>query len=320
MSEKLIVSSSPHFWSKISTSRVMLDVIIALIPATIAGAYFFGLRALLVCAVTILACVAAEYVCRRAMGRENTVMDLSAVVTGLLLALNLPPAIELWKAAVGGVLAIVIVKQLFGGIGQNFMNPALAARVMLLTSWGGSMTRWSEPLSDAISGATPLALAKQQFQGMSGIQLPSYADLFLGSIAGCIGETSALALIIGAVYLLVRKVISWEIPAFYIATTAIMTWMLGGVGGIFTGDPVFHVLSGGLLLGACFMATDYSTSPMTRKGKMIMGFGCGLLTVIIRLYTGSPEGVSFAIIIMNVIVPLIDRYTVPKVFGGERRA
>jgi electron transport complex protein RnfD len=304
----------------------MLDVIIALMPATLAGAWFFGARVLLVAAATILASVCAEYVSRRAMKRESTVGDLSAVVTGLLLALNLPPSIEIWKAVVGGAIAIVLVKQIFGGIGQNFMNPALTARVMLLVSWGASMTRWSAPGwafspaagVDAVSSATPLALAKAYFQTGAAGGLPQYASLFAGSVAGCIGETSAAALLVGGAYLIAKKVISWHIPLAYIATAALASWAFGGAGGkLFGGDPLYHVLSGGLLLGAIFMATDYSTSPMTKAGKLIMGVGCGLLTTVIRLYTGYPEGVSFSILIMNVLTPLIDKYTVPRPFGAQ---
>ena len=319
MDDRLLVASSPHIFARPSTRMIMLQVIIALIPATIAGTWFFGKRSLLVCMTTISACVIAEYVARKMMKRENTIGDLSAVVTGLLLALNLPPSIELWKAAVGGVVAIALVKQIFGGIGQNFMNPALAARVIILMSWGESMTRWSLAGVDAVSSATPLAISKELFQtGAASAELPRYIDMFVGNIAGCIGETSAIALLIGGAYLLITRVISWEIPVTYIGTLAILTWILGGHNGLMTGDPLYHVLGGGLLLAAFFMATDYTTSPVTKKGKLIMGFGCGVLTAIIRLYTGYPEGASFAIIIMNVIVPLIDRYAIPKPFGGEK--
>ncbi|MCL2059846.1 MAG: RnfABCDGE type electron transport complex subunit D [Oscillospiraceae bacterium] len=320
------------------TRHVMGDVLIAMLPATLAGAWFFGARVLLVCIVSIASCVLAEYVCRLLMRRDNTIGDFSAMVTGLLLALVLPPSIELWKVAVGGAAAIVIGKQVFGGLGQNFMNPALVGRIILLTSWGASMTRWTAPVSgalfgaaggaagaaivpDAISMATPLALAKGFYHnGSAAAQggLPAYADLFFGAVAGCIGEVSALALLLGGIYLLVRGVISWHIPVVYIGTTAALTWAFGLEGALFGGDPLRHVLSGGLLLGAFFMATDYTTSPMTNKGKLIMGAGCGFLTVVIRLFTNSPEGVSYAILIMNAATPLIDRYTVPAAFGGEK--
>lgn len=312
MENSLIMSSSPHLRDNASTKRIMKDVIIALLPAVIAGVYFFRTDALLVIFVTVISCVVSEYIARRIMKRESSISDFSAVVTGLLLALNLPAAIPLWIAAVGGVIAIVIVKQLFGGLGQNFMNPALAARVILLISWAGPMTNWVSPGSDAVSSATPLALIKEGNEAAAGI-----LDLFTGNIGGCIGETSALALLIGAAYLLFRKVITPVIPITFIGTLALFTWIFGGQA-LFTGDFVYHVLSGGLILGAFYMATDYSTSPVTRKGKIIMGVGCGLITAVIRLYANYPEGVSFAIIFMNIIVPLIDRYTVPKSFGGEK--
>ena len=357
------VASSPHISSGSMTSAIMRDVLIALLPGLAAGAWLFGARSLLVAGVTVASCVAAEYASRRVLARPQTVGDLSAAVTGLLLAMNLPPSIELWKAAVGGAFAIVVVKQIFGGIGQNFMNPALAARIVLLTSWGQSMTHWTEPSRyillprsgaggaaaaaaaaasanagagagadaaafvagsagvDAVSAATPMALAKTLFKAGAAAQsevgrtLPSYIDMFLGNVAGCIGETCAAALLIGCAYLLARKVITWHIPVTYVAVVAALTWAFGGGAGLFTGDPLYHVLGGSLLLGAIYMATDYSTSPMTRKGKLIMGAGCGALTACIRLFAGYPEGVSFAIVIMNVLVPLIDRYTKPKTFG-----
>jgi len=315
MENNFLVSSSPHLRDNASTRRIMIDVAIALVPASLFGIYFFGFRSLLVILVTVLSCVLSEYIARKIMKRESTIEDFSAVVTGILLALNLPPTIPLWIAAVGGVIAIVIVKQIFGGIGQNFMNPALAARVMLMISWPVQMTNWVNPGPDAISSATPLALLKGK-EAVEGT-MPGYLDLFLGNVGGTIGETSVLAILIGAAYLLYRRVITPHIPVAYIATVALFTWVFGK-DGLFTGDFIYHILSGGLMLGAFFMATDYTTSPITKKGRIIMGVGCGLLTSIIRLYTNYPEGVSFAIIIMNVVVPLIDRYTVPRSFGGEK--
>ncbi|MCX7922833.1 MAG: RnfABCDGE type electron transport complex subunit D [Clostridia bacterium] len=317
MGNNLLVSSSPHLRSGDSTRRIMMDVVIALLPAAGAGVYFFGVRSALVIAVTILSCVVSEYLARKVMKREQTILDISAVVTGLLLALNLPPAIPFWIAAVGGFIAIVIVKQMFGGLGQNFMNPALAARVILLVSWAQQMTNWVSPGPDAVSSATPLALIKKGQEAVVGVALPSYLDLFIGKVGGSIGETSVLALLIGAAYLVYRKVITLEIPLAFICATAVFTWVFGG-DSLFSGNFMYHILSGGLVLGAFFMATDYSTSPVTKKGKIIMGIGCGLLTAIIRLYANYPEGVSFAIILMNIAVPLIDRYTVPKSFGGEK--
>ncbi|MFZ5986828.1 MAG: RnfABCDGE type electron transport complex subunit D [Bacillota bacterium] len=316
MENSFVVSSSPHIRDNANTRRIMIDVIIALLPAAAAGIYFFGLRALYVIMVTVLSCVVSEYISRKVMKRESTVSDFSAVLTGLLLALNLPSTIPLWIAAVGGVVAIVIVKQMFGGLGQNFMNPALAARVFLLISYTGHMTNWVNPRGiDAVSTATPLAILRGKEAVAA--DLPNYAQLFWGQIGGCIGETSVAALLLGALYLLVRRVIGPEIPLTFIGALAVFTWIFGGQGA-FTGDFVAHMLSGGLILGAFYMATDYATSPVTMKGRIIMGIGCGLLTGIIRLYTNYPEGVSFAILLMNITVPLIDRFTVPKSFGGEK--
>ncbi|NLP13878.1 MAG: RnfABCDGE type electron transport complex subunit D [Clostridium sp.] len=324
MEDRMVVSSSPHIRDKANTQRIMIDVVIALLPAVFAGVYFFGARVLLVVMVSILSCVVSEFLSRRAMKRNNTISDFSAVVTGLLLALNLPPTIPLWVAAVGSVIAIVIIKQLFGGLGQNFVNPAMGARIILMISYPGFMTNWAKPGIDAVSAATsgvdaistatPLGLLKE---GALTADLPSYADLFWGNVLGCIGETSAAALLIGAVYLFARRIISPEIPLAFIGTTALFTWIFGGTTP-FTGDFLFHILAGGLLLGAIYMATDYATSPMTVKGRIIMGIGCGLLTGVIRLFTNYAEGVSFAIILMNIMVPLIDRYTIPKSFGGEK--
>lgn len=313
------MSSSPHIRSEATTQRIMLDVIIALLPATFAGIYFFGLRAAVLIAVTVLSCVGFEYLTRKGLRRSNTIGDLSAAVTGLLLALNLPPEFPLWMAVIGSMFAIVIVKQLFGGMGQNFVNPALAARAILLVAYGTRMTFWSAPLAnaaqaaDVVSYATPLGILKQ------GGELPGLMEMFIGKIGGSLGETSALALIAGGIYLLVRGVISWHIPVIYTGTVAVLAWVMGPTG-FLTGNPLFHVLAGGLLLGAIFMATDYTTSPMTEKGIIIYAVGCGLLTVLFRVYTNLPEGVSFAILLMNIITPMIDRYTMPSRFGGGARA
>lgn len=314
MENRLFVCSSPHLRDNATTQRLMLDVIIALLPATAAGIIFFGLRAALVIAVTVAASVLTEYLMRKGLKREQTISDLSAAVTGLLLALNFPPSIPLWIAIVGAVVAIALIKQLFGGLGQNFMNPALGARVILVVAWAKHMTAWTEPLVDAIASATPLSLLKSADGGYT----YSYLDMFIGKIPGCIGETSALAILLGFLYLLIRKVISWHIPVIYTGTVAVLAWILGP-DGIFTGDPLYHVLAGGLLLGAVFMATDYVTSPMTRKGQIIYALGCGVLTTLFRLYGNMPEGVSFAIVLMNVVTPLIDRHTIPVAFGGEKR-
>lgn len=313
MDNLINVSSSPHIRSGVTTRRLMLDVIIALVPASAAGIYFFGFRAAILIAVTVASCVVFEYLTRKALKRSNTISDLSAVVTGLLLALNLPPELPLWMAIIGSLFAIVIVKQLFGGIGQNFLNPALAARAFLLISYGTKMTTWTQPsmntVVDAVSFATPLGALKE------GGQLPELIDMFIGRTGGSMGETSALALIIGGVYLLARGVITWHIPVIYIGSAGLFAWILGPEG-IFTGDPLFNILAGGLMIGAIYMATDYTTSPMTVKGMVIYAAGCGILTILFRRYTNMPEGVSYAILLMNVAVPIIDRYTKPGRFGG----
>lgn len=312
MDEKLImVSSTPHVRSRDTIERIMLDVVIALMPACIAGIYFFGIKALLLMLVSVVSCVLFEFIFQKITKKPVTVRDLSAVVTGLLLAMNLPASAPVWLPVVGGFVAIIIVKQLFGGLGQNFINPALLARAFLLTSYPVAMTKWTV---DSVSTATPLALLKQSIMPNSS----DYINALLGNIGGCIGETCSIALIIGGIYLLVKKVISWRIPATYLITVFILSWVLGR-NGLFTGVPVYELITGGLLLGAIFMATDYATSPITPVGQLIMGLGCGALTVIIRVYGGYPEGVSYSILLMNLVVPLIDKYTKPRVFGVKRR-
>ncbi len=250
------------------------------------------------------------------MKQKSTVGDLSAVVTGLLLAMNLPALMPVeylwWVSIIGSFFAIIVVKQLFGGLGQNFMNPALAARAFLLISFAGIMTTWGGPTIDGVSTATPLGILKEG----GGATLPSVFDTFIGMIPGSLGETSAIALLIGGVYLIVRKVISYRVPVIFIVTTALMILLFGGQGFDMT-FLSYHLFSGGLILGAFFMATDYASSPTTAKGQIIMGIGCGVLTALIRIFGGYPEGVSFAILIMNLFVPLIDKYTVPTKFGGE---
>lgn len=314
MSKPYLVSMSPHMHSDTTIQRIMMDVIIALLPATIFGVYNFGLKALIITLLSIASCVASEFVFQIVTKRKSTIMDLSAVVTGLLLAMNLPYTVKWYIPVIGGVFAIIIVKQVFGGLGQNFMNPALGARAFLLVSFAGQMTRWT---LDAVSSATPLMILKDNTgtavtELVSSGQLPEMFRAFSGSILGCIGETSALALLLGGIYLMVRKVISWRIPTFYIGSFFVLMFVLQGFDLQVTS---YHVLSGGLFLGAFFMATDYATSPNSKVGQVIMGIGCAVLTVVIRLYGGYPEGVSFAILIMNLFVPLIDRYTIPKAFG-----
>ncbi len=311
MSEQFVVASSPHIREGSTTRRIMLDVLIALVPAAFAAVWFFGLRALLVMVVCMASAVFWEWGSRKLFRRESTVGDLSAMVTGLLLALNLTATIPLWIAVVGTFLAIVMIKQLFGGIGQNFMNPALGARAILVVAYGRAMTSWIAPGSsgiDAVSTATPLMIMRD------GGELPALADLFFGSVGGCLGETSALAILIGFVYLLVRKIITWEIPVLMTGSAMLLIWVLGG-DGLFDGDPLRHMLAGGLLLGAVFMATDYATSPVTTKARWIYAIGCGALTAVFRMFTNMTEGVSFAIILMNVATPLMDRLIVKKSFG-----
>ncbi len=310
MDEKLIVSASPHIRKRTTTTNIMLDVIIALIPAVIAAVIIFGFRALVIIADTVLVAVLAEYICRRVMKRANTVTDLSAVVTGLLLALNLPVGINPIFAAFGSIVAIVVVKQMFGGIGNNFVNPALTARIILLSSFPNDMTTWAEPFYytkgavDAVTCSTPLA------QNANGEVTSTLADLFLGTTGGCMGETCALALLLGGIYLVARRVISPVIPLTYLGTVAVMSLLFGE-------DVLFQLLSGGLLLGAIFMATDYTTSPINTKGRVVFAVGCGVLTFLIRNFASLPEGVSFSILIMNILVPLIERATNPRPFGEK---
>ncbi len=319
MEHQLIVSAAPHTRSSETIDRIMRDVLIALLPATIFGVFNFGLNALLTVILCIASCVGAEYIYEKLTHKEVTVGDYSAAVTGLLLALNLPPSVPFWIPIIGGAFAIVVVKQLYGGLGQNFMNPALAARAFLLISFAGIMTTWQ---LDGITTATPLGMLSNGLTlanpiGENGMILPSLLDAFLGRIGGCIGETSAIALLIGGIYLLARKVINWRIPVTFILTVFVLAFLLGG--GFSLSFAAYQVVTGGLMLGAIFMATDYSSSPVTPIGQWIMGIGCGFLTVIIRFYGGYPEGVSFAIIIMNLFVPLIDKYTIPRAFGEVAR-
>jgi electron transport complex protein RnfD len=318
MEARLTVSPSPHVKGNESTRRIMLDVVIALLPALVAGVVFFGIFALYHVLITVASAVFCEYVCRKIMKRNNTIGDMSAVVTGILVAFNLPVAAPLWMGALGGAIAIIVVKQFFGGLGQNFMNPALVGRVVLLLSFPTLMTKWTAPLFsvagvDALSSATPLAVMNQ------GGQLPPILDMLLGARSGCIGEASIIALLIGAVYLLVRRVISIKIPLFYIATVALFTFLVKGANAAAATATLYSVLSGGLVLGAFFMATDYATSPLTGKGKIIFAIGCGIITAAIRLFGNMPEGVSFSILLMNILVPYIDKITLPKAFGGAKK-
>ena len=303
---KLKVSASPHVRSHTSTSDIMFDVIVALVPATAFGIYLFGVHAALLVAACILSCVAFEAIYQKCMGKKVTVGDFSAVVTGLLLALNLPPELPVWMAVLGSAFAIIIVKQLFGGLGQNFMNPALGARCFLLLSYSRYMTAF---VYDGVSTATPLMNLKAQGQ-------VDLYDMFMGYTAGTIGETSAVALLIGAVYLLVKKVISPKIPLIYIGTFGACIAGYAAVQGYDVATfTLAHLCGGGLMLGAWFMATDYVTSPITSAGKVIYAIGLGLLTFALRIFGASTEGVSYSIILMNLLVPLIEKATVPKAFG-----
>ncbi len=311
MDNKLIASSSPHIRSDETISRIMLDVIIALLPATLASIYFFRFNALKLIVLSIGSAVITEAIFQKARKQPVTINDLSAVVTGLLLAFNIPASAPWWIPVVGSAFAIAIVKQFFGGLGHNFMNPALAARAMLLASWPTIMTEWITPGVDAVSTATPLAIIKGQAEGT----LPSITNMLMGNIGGSLGETSAILLIIGGIYLLYRKVINWRIPFTYIGTVAVIMLAFGGG----FENMIYHLLAGGLMLGAFFMATDYASSPVTKKGQIIFGIGAGILTSVIRLKGGYPEGVSYSILLMNVAAPLIDKYTSPKVFGEVKQ-
>lgn len=302
---KLLVSSSPHMRSERTVTKEMLDVIIALVPTGAFGIYFFGIRALILILTSVLTCVIAEFISNKVMKRQSTLGDLSAIVTGLLLAYNLPVTMPIWQTVIGAAFAIIVCKQFFGGIGQNIVNPALGARAFLLASWSKSMSYFVAPGNvSAVSAATVL----------QGGQKPALLDMFLGNMGGCIGEVSTLAILIGAIYLVIRKVISFRIPLVYILTTAVLLAIFNkSIDGI-----VEQLLSGGLMLGAFFMATDYTTSPVTKKGEIIFAFGCGLITAIIRVFGGYPEGVSYSILLMNLLVPLIDAKTMPKVFGVSK--
>ena len=305
---KLIVSPSPHDRGLMKTPQIMLNVVIALLPAVIASCIIFGLRALLLTAVCVASCVIFEYICRRLMKRDNTICDFSAVVTGVLLALNLPVTLPVWMAVIGSFVAIVVVKQLFGGLGQNFANPAITARIVLMVSFPTAMTNWAVPFyykesaADAVTGATPLVSGDA-----------SYLDLFLGKTGGCLGETCALALLAGGLYLAARRIISLAAPVSFIGSLALLTAVSGG-------DPLYAILSGGVFIGAFFMATDYATTPITTKGRIIFGLGCGIVTFIIRTFGSYPEGVSFAILLMNILTPYIDQLTRNKVFGAKEAA
>lgn len=325
--DQLTVSISPHIYGVRNTRSVMLDVVIALLPASIASVVIFGWRSLAVLAVSVGLCVLFEFLFNKLCKKRCTIGDFSAVVTGVLLALNCPSTIPLWQVGVGALVAIVVVKGLFGGLGQNFANPAIAARVVMLLSFSGTMVNFADPVispiiadtvssstvdsathatADAVSSATPLAA-----MGGHGT-LPSLVDMLFGIHGGSMGETCAIALIIGGIYLMVRRVISWRTPVAFVATVFLFTLIVGGD----ITNSLYHVLSGGLLIGAIFMATDYATTPITDWGKIVFGIGCGIFTCLIRLWGNYPEGVSFAILFMNILTPYIEKWTAKKPFGG----
>lgn len=304
MSKLLNVSASPHVRSKETTQSIMADVCIAMLPAAAFGVFQFGFHALLVLIVTVAACVLSEYVFQKLLKLPLTVSDLSAAVTGMILALNMPANIPLWIPALGGIFAIIVVKQLYGGIGQNFMNPALAGRCFLLISFAGKMSDFA---MDGWSGATPLAQLKAG-------EAVDVAAMFIGKIPGTIGEVSVIALLVGGIYLAVKKVISLRIPVTYILTVAVFAFIFGKQDMNYV---MAHICGGGLVFGAFFMATDYVTSPITPKGQIVFGVLMGILTGLFRIFGGSAEGVSYAIIICNLLVPLIERFTLPTAFGKE---
>ena len=310
---KLIVSSSPHLHNKESVSKIMWVVALSLIPAGAVGVYVFGLSSLWVIIAAVISALATEALIQVLTKRKVSLIDGSAFITGILLAYNLPPNVPLWLPVVGSCFAIAIGKQVFGGLGHNIFNPALVGRVFLMASWPKYMTAFIQPMNyDAVTCATPLALLKEgKF-----VEQVSYLNLFLGNRAGCIGEVCIAALLAGAIFLFIKRYISWHIPITYILTTGIFIWIFGGKVA-FGGDWIFHTLSGGLVLGAFFMATDYVTSPLTRKGQIIFGIGCGLLTAVIRLWGGYPEGASYAILMMNAATPIIDRYTKNRIYGTK---
>ena len=312
--EKLIVSSAPHAVGPVSTQRIMGTVLIALIPAFIAGIYQFGYRAVTLTAVCVIACVVFEYLMNAILKKKQTVSDLSAVLTGVLLAFNLPSGLPYWIAVVGCFAAIVVVKGLFGGLGQNLVNPAVTARIFLFIAFATEMTTWPTAKGtgvDAVTSATPLGELS-----MGGVEAvtASNMDLFLGNVGGCLGEVSALALLIGGIFLIATRVITWHIPVSFLATVAVCGLIWGGFDGM-----IFHLCAGGVMLGAFFCATDYVTSPTLPMGKIIFGIGCGLFTMLIRLFASYPEGVSFAILLMNILTPYIERITEGMMFKAPKK-
>jgi electron transport complex protein RnfD len=321
--DKLILSSSPHIHSGESIAATMHTVILALLPASLVGVYYFGLPALFVLVLAVVSCLVFEAAAQKAMKKKITIYDGSAALTGILLAMNMPPSSPWWLVVLGSFIAIGMGKHVYGGLGYNPFNPALVARVVLLISFPLQMTTWSKPKpilesGDAVTAATPLGMMKDGLMkngNIDSIKDVTDASLFIGNVGGSIGEASAVALLIGAALLFYKGYISWHIPVSFIGSSFLFAGIFWLIDPTRYADPVFHILAGGMILGAFFMATDYVTSPMTGKGMLIFGAGCGLITMIIRLWGGYPEGVSFAILLMNSATPLIDRYTAPKRFG-----
>lgn len=321
----LEVSSSPHIFGEENVPRIMWTVSATLAPAALAAVYFFGGKAFLVIAVCIISAVAAEAAAQKMMGREVTITDGSAFLTGLLLAFNLPAGVPLWAAALASVFAIAVAKQIFGGLGHNIFNPALIGRAFLLASWPRAMTTWPVPLNfagvDGVTMATPLGMLKEgrgeELLKIFGDRAQLYLHLLWGNRPGCLGETSTALLILGGLFLIYRKYINWQIPAVYIGTVALLSWIFGGRG-FFQGDPLFHVMAGGLILGAFYMATDMVTIPVTLRGRVVFALGCGVLTTLIRLKGGYPEGVCYSILLMNCLTPMLDAKFKPRVYGATR--
>lgn len=309
--DNLIVSSAPHFVSEVDTSRIMGAVLLALVPAFLVSTYVFGFRVITLTLVCVVACVAFEYLFNKMTKRQQTIGDLSAVLTGVLLAFNVPSNLSYIIAIIGCFVAIVIVKCLFGGLGQNIANPAITARIVLLVSFTTQMTTWPLPRSlqtaDAVTGPTPLGILAE-----GGSSMPSNADILLGFIGGSIGEVSAIALLIGGLFLIWRGIISPITPVCFIATVAVFAVAAGQ-------DPIFHIVAGGVMLGAFFMATDYATTPILPLGKVIFGIGCGFLTMVIRIFGSYPEGVSFAILLMNILTPHINTFCENRMYGGGKK-
>ncbi|GBE01276.1 electron transport complex protein RnfD [bacterium BMS3Bbin06] len=327
--QELVVAVSPHIRSEETVGKIMWTVSLSLLPAFVMGAYYFGPKAIYVTALCIVGSLFSEWMIERMTGRGVTLGDGSAFLTGLLLGMNLPATVPFYIPLVGSFAAVAITKQLFGGLGYNIFNPALIGRAFVLITWPRAMTTWMAPTAafvglDAKTTATPLTLLKeggmQKLIEVFGSKMNLYIQLLIGHRAGSIGEVSIIAILIGALFLLYKGYITWRIPGSFLATVAVLAWIFGGKEGLFTGDPIVHLLSGGLMLGAFFMATDYVTCPSVRNGQILFGVGCGFLTILIRLKAGYPEGVMFAILLMNCFSPLIERNMKTKVFGAGKEA